>query len=71
MYDQNVCYITIYMYNILTLDRNELYVDNDDRLWTFLLIWINLIAYHTAEINVKAGSRCMVLTSLRVLLVSV
>ncbi len=48
MYDQNVCYITIYMYNILTLDRNEIYVDNDDRLWTFFLIWINLTAYHTA-----------------------
>ncbi len=36
-------------------DRNTIYVDNDDKLWTFLLD----MDYLTGEINVTTASQCL------------
>ncbi len=39
-------------------DHDKIYVDNDDKLWTFFYsIWIDLTAYYTAEINTTTASQ--------------
>ncbi len=48
-------------------DHNTIYVDNDDKLWTFLLD----MDYLTGEINVTTASQCLSLIGLCMFCLSV